>query len=53
MMNGNWTWRDDNIINVMEQLVSYDNRRLMAAQQAGLETISVRVVEPTGINHKT
>jgi len=31
------------------QWVSYDNRRLMAAQQAGLKSVPVKVVKPTDL----
>lgn len=31
-------------------LASYDNRRLMAAQQAGLDSVPVQFVKPTDIH---
>lgn len=50
MISGNWTWNESNTIRVMKrdgQWVSYDNRRLMAAQNAGIDSIPVKVVDPT------
>ena len=50
MKAGNWDWSRSGPLKVMErdgQWVSYDNRRLMAAQQAGLDSVPVQVVKPT------
>ena len=52
MISGNWIWNESNTIRVMQregQWVSYDNRRLMAAQNAGLKEIPVEVVDPKSI----
>lgn len=49
MAAGNWDWSRSGPLRVMErdgQWVSYDNRRLMAAQQAGLGEVPVQVVQP-------
>jgi hypothetical protein len=34
---------------VGDQYISYDNRRLMAAQNAGLKTVPVNVVDPNDV----
>ncbi|KAB0503562.1 RHS repeat-associated core domain-containing protein [Pseudomonas lini] len=47
MRNGTWDWQRSGPIRVMEvdgQLVSYDNRRLRAAQMADLEKIPIEIV---------
>ncbi|UFQ02376.1 RHS domain-containing protein [Pseudomonas fitomaticsae] len=47
MRNGSWDWQRSGPIRVMEvdgQLVSYDNRRLRAAQLAELEEIPIEIV---------
>ncbi len=52
MAGGNWDWSRSGPIRVMQregQWVSYDNRRLMAAQQARVESVPVKVVDPTAI----
>jgi len=52
MANGKWDWERSGPIRVMERdgrLVSYDNRRLMAAQQAGLDDIPIEMVQPQDI----
>lgn len=52
MISGNWEWNDSNTIMVMNregQWVSYDNKRLLVAQNAGLESIPVNVVQPNEI----
>ena len=49
MSAGTWDWSKSGPLRVMDvdgQLISYDNRRLMAAQQAGLDTVPVVVVDP-------
>ncbi|MBR1751139.1 MAG: hypothetical protein IJ740_09720 [Ruminococcus sp.] len=49
MKNGKWEWREDNALHVMDrdgQLVSYDNRRLMAAQNANVDSVPVKRVNP-------
>lgn len=49
MANGNWDWARSGPLRVMLQngrWVSYDNRRLMAAQNAGLTSVPVEVVQP-------
>jgi uncharacterized protein RhaS with RHS repeats len=49
MREGNWDWVRSGPLRVMEingQHVSYDNRRLMAAQNAGLPSVPVEVVSP-------
>jgi|GEM_PF-1960129 len=53
MKAGNWDWERSGPLRVMERdgnLVSYDNRRLMAAQQAGLDSVPVQFVKPTDIH---
>jgi RHS repeat-associated protein len=52
MNNGNWDWSRSGPLRVMDQngqLVSYDNRRLMAAQNAGLDSVPIEQVDPNGI----
>jgi len=52
MINDNWEWNEQNTIRIIDndgQWVSYDNRRLMAAQNAGLDSIPVIVVKPNDI----
>jgi len=52
MKAGKWDWNKSGPIRVMEidgKIVSYDNRRLMAAQQAGLKDIPYKVVKPTDV----
>jgi hypothetical protein len=52
MKGGNWDWSKSGPIHVMEvngKFVTYDNRRLMAAQQAGIESIPFVIVDPKGI----
>ena len=52
MKGGNWDWEKSGPIRVMDvdgQLVSYDNRRLMAAQMAGLDSIPIEVVDANAI----
>ena len=48
MVAGRWDWSRSGPLRVMEKegggWVSYDNRRLLAAQQAGLESVPVQVV---------
>ena len=49
MAAGNWDWSRSGPLRVMErdgQWVSYDNRRLMAAQQAGVGEVPIQVVQP-------
>ena len=48
MKNGQFDWNRSpiNVINVDGQLVTYDNRRLDAALDAGLEKIKVNKVDP-------
>jgi RHS repeat-associated protein len=49
MAAGNWDWSRSGPLRITErdgQWVSYDNRRLMAAQQAGLGEVPVQVVQP-------
>lgn len=53
MKSGNWDWSKSGPLRIMERdgkLVSYDNRRLMAAQQAGLESVPVEFVTPTDMH---
>ncbi len=53
MKSGNWDWDLSGPIRVMErdgQWVSYDNRRLMAAQQAGLSEVPFQVIKPMEIH---
>ncbi len=50
MKADNWDWSKSGPLNVMErdgQLVSYDNRRLLAAQEVGLESVPVNIVNAT------
>ena len=52
MKEGNWNWRPDNIIRVMKvngKLISYDNRRVLAARLAGLKSIPIQTVNPDDI----
>ncbi len=52
MANGNWNWSRSGPLRVMQQdgqWVSYDNRRLMAAQNAGVNSVPVQVVQPTAV----
>ena len=47
MKNGTWDWNRSGPVRVMEvdgQLVSYDNRRLRAAQLANLDEIPIEIV---------
>lgn len=47
MANGAWDWSKSKPLRVMERdggWVSFDNRRLMAAQQAGLDSVPVEIV---------
>jgi RHS repeat-associated protein len=50
MQNGNWDWDRSGPLTVMDvdgQLVSHDNRRLMAAQNAqGVDSVPIQVVQP-------
>jgi hypothetical protein len=49
MKAGNWDWEKSGPLRVMDRdgsLVSYDNRRLMAAQQANLDSVPVQMVKP-------
>ena len=49
MASGQWDWSRSGPLRVMEvdgQLISYDNRRLMAAQDARLESVPVQIVRP-------
>jgi len=53
MKAGNWDWERSGPLRVMERdgnWVSYDNRRLMAAQQVGLDSVPVQVVKPTDVH---
>jgi hypothetical protein len=53
---GGWDWSKSGPIRVMQrdgQWVSYDNRRLMAARQAGLTEVPVQVVEPDAMYSAT
>ncbi|MDC0711451.1 RHS domain-containing protein [Stigmatella sp. ncwal1] len=48
MSSNNWNWDRSGPLRVMDvdgQYVSYDNRRLLAAQVAGLKTVPVEVVK--------
>lgn len=48
MQAGRWNWARSGPLRVIErdgQLASYDNRRLLAAQTAGLERVPIQVVE--------
>lgn len=48
MKAGNWDWSKSGPLNIMERdgnWVSYDNRRLMAAQNAGLDSVPVQIVD--------
>ncbi len=52
MENGTWDWDRSGPLRVMDQngqLVSYDNRRLMAAQKAGLDSVPIEKVNPNDI----
>ncbi|MDX2087889.1 MAG: DUF6531 domain-containing protein [Kofleriaceae bacterium] len=49
MREGQWDWNRSGPLRVMQvgdQYVSYDNRRLMAAQNAGLKKVPIVVVDP-------
>ena len=50
MRSGNWDWEKSGpirVIKVGDDWVSYDNRRLFAAQKAGLDEIPIEVVDPS------
>ncbi|RMI37049.1 hypothetical protein EBN88_19985 [Streptomyces triticirhizae] len=50
MRNGAWDWQRSGPLHVMEvdgQLVSYDNRRLNAAREAGLQQVPIQRVDPS------
>jgi hypothetical protein len=52
MKQSKWFWSDSGPVRVMNvdgQLVAYDNRRLMAAQDAGLKNIPIQIVNPNDI----
>lgn len=52
MASSNWDWGRSGPLRVMEQdgkLVSYDNRRLLAAQEAGLPKVPIEIVDPKAI----
>jgi RHS repeat-associated protein len=53
MDDGVWDWtREDAILNVTDvngQLVSLDNRRLLAAQLRGVEKVPIRMVNPDDV----
>jgi RHS repeat-associated protein len=52
MRQGQWDWSKGGPLRVMEvqgQYVSYDNRRLLAAQLAGQKSVPVTVVEPSAM----
>ena len=52
MKAGKWDWGKSGPLRVMDvngQLVSYDNRRLLAAQNANLASVPVEVVDPNAI----
>ncbi len=52
MKNNKWDWNKSGPIRVMRvngKLVSYDNRRLMAAQRAGLKNIPIEIVNSKSI----
>lgn len=48
MRNGQFDWNRSplNVIIIDGRLVSYDNRRLDAALEAGLEKVKVNIVDP-------
>jgi len=53
MASGIWDWSRSGPLRVMKrdgQWVSYDNRRLMAAQNAGLESVPVQFVNPAALH---
>lgn len=47
MSNGQWDWNRSplNVIDVDGQLITYDNRRLDAALEAGLDKVKVSIVD--------
>jgi RHS repeat-associated protein len=52
MRSGKWDWDRSGPLRVMRQgdsMVSYDNRRLLAARVAGLDAVPVELVEPDAI----
>jgi uncharacterized protein RhaS with RHS repeats len=52
MAGGRWSWERSGPLRVMEQngeLVSYDNRRLLAAREAGLRQVPIELVDPAAI----
>ncbi len=52
MSSNQWDWGKSGPLRVMEvdgQYVSYDNRRLLAAQLAGLEKVPIEIVDPHAI----
>jgi hypothetical protein len=46
MVSVDWNRSPLNVINVNGQLVTYDNRRLDAALEAGLDKVKVTIVDP-------
>lgn len=49
MADGKWDWKRSGPLRVIDQggqLVSYDNRRLLAAQRAGVSLVPIEVLNP-------
>ncbi|WP_196303695.1 RHS repeat-associated core domain-containing protein, partial [Chromobacterium violaceum] len=48
MKSGQWDWNKSplNVMEVNGQLVTYDNRRLKAAQEAGIDRVPINRVDP-------
>lgn len=52
MRTGRWNWQQSplTVMDVKGQLVTYDNRRLDAALEAGQEKVPINVVDPTSVH---
>ncbi|MEE4486003.1 hypothetical protein V2T44_24025 [Serratia ficaria] len=52
MKKGQWDWGRSplNVLEVDGQLVTYDNRRLDAALEAGVDKVSVQRVDPNAVH---
>jgi RHS repeat-associated protein len=56
MKNNNWDWSKSGPVRVMwqgDRYVTYDNRRVMAAREAGVKNIPIEVVAPKAIRPGT
>jgi RHS repeat-associated protein len=56
MKNNNWDWNKSGPVRVMwqgDRYVTFDNRRVMAAREAGVKQIPIEVVDPKAIRPGT